>query len=53
MGGNLASRKKWKFNGSQIETVNGFTYVGIHFTYRLSFSKMAEAVAAKAKKVAF
>ena len=37
-GGNLAAKEKCFFlNGNRIETVNGFTYVGIYFNNRLSF----------------
>lgn len=50
-GGQLARREKWTYNGSQLDIVNGFTYVGIYFSNRLSMYKMAEAMSIKAKKV--
>lgn len=50
-GGQLASKEKWTYGGTQLETVNGFIYVGIYFTNRLSMYKMAEAMCTKAKKV--
>jgi len=50
-GGQLASREKWTYNSSRLDIVNGFTYVGIHFSNRLSMYKMAETMSSKAKKV--
>ena len=50
-GGLLSQREKWKYKNKQIECVNGFTYVGIFFTNRLSLYKMADAMAIKARKV--
>jgi hypothetical protein len=50
-GGQIARREKWTYNGSQLEIVNGFTYVSIYFSNRLSLYKMAEVMSNKAKKV--
>ena len=50
-GGQLAVREKWTYNSSRLDIVNGFTYVGIHFSNRLSKYKMAETMSSKAKKV--
>ena len=50
-GGQLAGREKWTYNSSRLDIVNGFTYVGIHFSNRLSMYKMAETMSTKAKKV--
>ena len=30
-GGRLSKAEKWFYNNSQIETVNGFSYVGVFF----------------------
>ena len=49
-GGQLALSKKWMYSGSHLESVSGFTYVGIYFTNRLSMFKMAESMSVKAKK---
>ena len=50
-GGCLSRKEKWYYEGKQLEVVNGFTYVGVYFTNRLSLYKMADAVATKAKRV--
>jgi len=50
-GGRLSSREVWTYDGTAVETVSGFTYVGMYFTNRLSFYKMAEANSVKGKKV--
>ena len=50
-GGNLSRRENWKFGEQPLEIVNGYTYVGIYFSNRLSFSHMAEANVGKARKV--
>jgi len=49
-GGRVANNEKLKYNGSALEIVQGFIYVGIYFTNRLSFYRMAESTAIKAKK---
>ena len=50
-GGSNSRNERWFYNGTEIESVNAFTYVGVNFTCRLSLSKMAENMAIKAKKV--
>ena len=50
-GGQLSRREKWYYNGHILETVNGFSYVGVHFTSNLSMYKMAESASTKAKRV--
>ena len=47
----LSRNEKWVFNGNQIQVVNGFSYVGVFFTNRLSLYKMAEAMSSKAQRV--
>ena len=50
-GGHISQREKWFYNGTQLETVNQFCYVGVCFTNRLSLYKMAENMCDKAKRV--
>ena len=50
-GGNLARREKWHYGETELEVVNGYTYVGLYFTNRLSTINMAEAMSTKAKCV--
>ena len=50
-GGRIAKHEKWFLNGEIIETENSFTYVGVHFTNRLSLYKMADFMSIKGKKV--
>ena len=50
-GGGLSKKEHWSYGGILLEIVKGFTYVGIYFTNRLSFFKMAESSTLKAKKV--
>ena len=50
-GGQLSKKEHWSFNGKAVEVVSSFSYVGIHFTNRLSLFKMAEMSSVKAKKV--
>jgi len=49
-GGALARSEKWTFNYCKIEVVNGFTYVDLFLTNRLSMYQMADAMSVKAKK---
>ena len=49
-GGALARSEKWTFNNCKIEVDNGFTYVGLFFTNRLSMYQMAVAMSVKTKK---
>jgi hypothetical protein len=50
-GGAIKRSERWYYNGNVIEIVNGFTYVGIYFSNRLSLFKMADVMSVKAKKV--
>ena len=50
-GGVLSHREKWFYNGSQLDCVSGFSYVGVYFTQTLSMYKMAEQNALKGRKV--
>ena len=50
-GGAIARREKWYFNNNELEIVNGFTYVGVYFSNRLSMYKMADVMSIKSKKV--
>ena len=50
-GGRLSWAEKWFYNNSQIETVNGFSNVGVFFSHQMSMFKMAESISVKAKKV--
>ena len=47
----LSRRDKWYYNGRVLETVNGFSYVVVHFTNNFSMYKMAESASIKAKRV--
>ena len=47
----LSKKEHWSYGGILLEVVKGITYVGIYFTNRLSFFKMAESSTLKAKKV--
>ena len=49
-GGQLSNREHWSYSGQDIEIVNGFSYVGLLFTCRLSLYRMAEETSSKAKK---
>jgi len=49
-GGALARSEQSTFNNCKIEVINGFTYVGLFFTNRLSMYQMADAMSVKAKK---
>ena len=50
-GGRLPKAEKWFYSNSQIETINGFSYVGVFFSHQMSMFKMAESISVKAKKV--
>ena len=50
-GVHLSRRERWYYNGRVLETVNGFSNVGVHFTSNLSMYKMAESASIKAKRV--
>ena len=50
-GGNLSKHEKWFYEGERVEVVNGFSYVGLFFSSKLSMYKMSECMANKAKRV--
>jgi hypothetical protein len=50
-GGRLSRFESWTYNNELLEAVPGFSYVGVYFTSKLSFYKMSEHMACKAKKV--
>ena len=49
-GGYLEVREKWFFNGSEMQVVNAYRYLGIYFSTKLSFSTACKDIASKAKK---
>lgn len=49
-GGRLASRERWNNCNSMLDVVNGFIYVGVYFSNRLSLYQMTEAMSVKTKK---
>jgi hypothetical protein len=49
-GGRLSRHERWSFNGENIDTVNGFDFVGFYFSSTLSLYKMSESMAVKAKR---
>ena len=52
-GGRLGRNTKLSFNGTEIEFVNKFTYLGIVFTPRGSFEQTFEALSGQALKAIF
>ena len=49
-GGRISDAETWTFRGSNIEVVNGLTYVGALFTPKLSLEAMASEQAMKGKR---
>jgi hypothetical protein len=49
-GGYLALREKWYFDGSKLEVVNQYKYLGVIFSTGLTFSYALEDMAKRAKK---
>ena len=49
-GGFLSAREKWTLNGTPIEVVNSYKYLGLIFSTKLSFSAAIEEMTIKAKK---
>jgi len=49
--GGLSRAERWTNNKCNIQVVNGFSYVGVFFTNKLSMHKMADSMTVKAKKV--
>ena len=47
----LARNERWTFNGTNVEVVNCFTYLGLSLSMKLSFSRMADELAMKGKRV--
>lgn len=52
-GGRLGRNEKWSFNGSTVEVVSEYEYLGVKFTPQMSFSKCIAERSLKAKKSAF
>ena len=52
-GGFLGSREKWYFDGSLLEVVNKYCYLGFTFTTKLSFNLGTSHLVAKAKKAVY
>lgn len=50
-GGHLSKHETWHLGGSPIEVVNSYSYLGIYFTTRMSFTSSTTPFVAKAKKV--
>ena len=48
-GGFLGQNEKWWYGREEIEVVNSYKYLGLHFTTKLSLSKAISELAAKAK----
>lgn len=49
-GGRVRQREKWYYNGQLIETVNAFQYVGLLFSTKLSYGRIADYLAGKGKR---
>lgn len=48
-GGFLKRSESWKYGNEKIEVVNGYKYLGLHFTTKMSLVKMVGELASKAK----
>ena len=48
--GRLSKAEQWFYNNSQIETVKGFSYVGVFFSQQMAMFEMAKSICVKAKK---
>ena len=48
-GGHIAAGEKWFYNGSKIEIVNSYRYLGYTLTTKLSTNSSSEEYASKAK----
>jgi hypothetical protein len=48
-GGFLAANEVWHYGGENIEVVNSYKYLGLHFTTKLSLTSSVTELAAKAK----
>jgi hypothetical protein len=52
-GGRLSHLDKWTYNGTLLEIVSCFTYLGVLFSYTSSFSKTQQALARQGRKALF
>lgn len=50
-GGILSRKEKWWYDGKVLDVVNGFQYVGLLFSTKLSFYRMAGELSRKGKRV--
>ena len=50
-GGILSRREKWFYDGKLLDVVNGFQYMGLMFSTKLSLHRMANELANKGKRV--
>ena len=48
-GGHLALNEKWCFGNEELEVVNMYKYLGVHFTTRLTFSPTLNDLADRAR----
>ena len=51
LGGRLRANEKFFYNGSKLEIVNGFQYVGLLFTPILSIYRMTDDLSKKSKRI--
>ena len=52
-GGYLGRHESWHYGETQIEIVNAYSYLGVDFTTRMSFTSSTLPFVAKAKKASF
>ena len=52
-GGNLRENEKWFYNGSELETVNEFNYLGMLFNYNGKFNLTQKQLADQGRKAMF
>ena len=52
-GGHLSKYESWTYNGNPVEIVNSYSYLGMEFSTRLSFTSSIIPFVAKAKKACF
>ena len=51
LGGKLSANERFFYKGIKLEIVNGFQYVGLLFTPRLSLYRMTDDLSKKAKRI--
>ena len=51
LGGRLRKYEKFFYTGNELEVVNGFQYVGLLFTPKLSMYRMTDDLSKKAKRI--